>query len=189
MGLQLDFNLRESDNTKELSFTDTTGTYNAVSNPGGFGSPNDLTSDATIVELKITPPGGTEVIIDMLIPASGFPTTNKELEYIIKSQDLGLGTDADLPDGIWSITYEITTPGETSVVSSIQKIFISGQARCCVNNLFCDVDLCDCDGTQLAQALEASAYLKVARACAGCGNDTKFLQTLEIIKNYCNKSC
>ena len=189
MGLQLDFNIRQSDNTKELRFTETTGLYNAVSNPGGYGVLNDLPAAATIVTLKITPPGGVEVPIDMLIPVSGFPTFDKNVEYIVKGQDLGIGTDSNLPDGVWNVTYEVTTPGEVSMVTDIQKIFISARARCCVNNMLCDVDLCDCDGTQLAQALEASAYLQVAKACGGCGDSVKFTDTLKIISNYCNKCC
>ena len=180
MGLQLDFNIRESDNTKELRFIETTGLYNAVSNPGGYGVLNDFPSSATIVTLKITPPNGTQVAIDMLIPVSGFPTFDKNVEYIIKGQDLGIGTDVNLPDGVWDVTYEVTTPGEASMVVDIQKIFISGRARCCVNNMLCDVDLCDC---------EASAYLQVAKACGGCGDAVKFTETLKIISNYCNKCC
>ena len=127
MGLQLDFNIRESDNTKELRFIETTGLYNAVSNPGGYGVLNDFPSSATIVTLKITPPNGTQVAIDMLIPVSGFPTFDKNVEYIIKGQDLGIGTDVNLPDGVWDVTYEVTTPGEASMVVDIQKIFISGR--------------------------------------------------------------
>ena len=96
MGLQLDFNIRESDNTKELRFIETTGLYNAVSNPGGYGVLNDFPSSATIVTLKITPPNGTQVAIDMLIPVSGFPTFDKNVEYIIKGQDLGIGTDPNI---------------------------------------------------------------------------------------------
>jgi hypothetical protein len=189
MGLAVDFNIRQSDNARELSFTETTGTYHVSDNPGGWGAPNDTTSDPTVVEIKVTAPNESEATIDMLIPASGFPTTDKTIEYIIRSQDIGLGTDEQLPDGIWTIKYEITTPGETAVVSSVQKIFISGKARCCVNKMLASVDLCDCDSSQLKDATKAHDYLKVARACAGCGDSVKFVETLEIINALCNGNC
>lgn len=189
MGLTLDFNIKQSDNARELSFTETTGTYNVSDNPGGYGAPNDVVGDATVVELKITPPNGTEITINMLSPATGFPTTNKELEHIVRSQDLGLGTDVQLPDGVWSMTYEVTTPGEPSIVTTTQSILISGKARCCVNKMLANIDLCDCDGSDLARALEAFTYYRIAVYCAQCGDGNKFTETLEIIHKYCNNCC
>lgn len=187
MGLSLDFNIRQSDNARELSFTETTGIFNNPNNLGGWGAPNDDTNEATTVSIKVTPPDMPEVTINMLVPATGFPTTNKNLEYIIKSQDVGLDTDVELPDGIWTIKYEIVSPGEGNIpISSIQKILLSGQARCCVMKLLADVDLCDCDGTDKARALEAFTYYRMAISCALRGDEGKFLELLEIIKKYCN---
>jgi hypothetical protein len=187
MSLFIDFNIKQSDNAKELSFTETTGTYDVSDNTGGWGSPNDTTSDPTVVTLKITPPDGEETTINMLVPSTGYPTTNKELEYIIKSQDVGLGTDVQLPDGLWIIRYEITTPGEgASAVFSDQKILISGSARCCVAKLMACIDLDDCDGTDKARALEAWTYYKSAVYCAAVGDEAKFTELLNIVKGYCN---
>ena len=56
MSLYIDFNIRESDNARELLFNETTGTYNASANPSGWGTPNEATSAATAAVLKITPP-------------------------------------------------------------------------------------------------------------------------------------
>jgi hypothetical protein len=187
MSLFIDFNIKQSDNAKELSFTETTGIYNASTNPGGYGAPNDNPADVTALELKITPPGGTEVVINMLIPATGFPTENKSLEYIIKSQNIGLGTDIELSDGLYIIKYAVTSPsGGTIAEVSTQKILISGKARCCVAKLMACIDLCDCDGTERARALEAWTYYKSAVYCAAVGDEAKFTELLAIIKGYCN---
>ena len=188
MSLFIDFNIKQSDNARQLSFTETTGTYDAGSNIGGYGAPNDVVGDATVLQLKITPPGGAEVTINMLVPVSGYPTTNKELEYIIKSQDVGLGTDLELPDGIWIIKYETTTPGQgVNPLISNQKILISGKARCCVSKLMACIDIADCDGTERARALEAWTYYKSAVYCAAVGDEAKFSDLLAIIQGYCNE--
>lgn len=188
MGLSLDFNIKQSDNAKELRFTEQTGAYSSPNNIGGWGAPNALTAGPhNIIDILVTPPNSPEVTINLISPVSGFPTTNKSLEKIIKSQDVGLDANVELPDGIWIIKYEVETPGEgESSIFCNQKILLSGQARCCVYGLLAKVELCDCDGSDKARALEAWTYYRMALACALTGDEGKFLELLEIVKSYCN---
>lgn len=185
MAIFIDYNVYQSDNAKELKFVETTGAYNAVSNTGGWGAPNELVGDATLVELKITPPGGSEVTIDI---STNFPTTDNAIEKTLRSQDLGLGTDVGLPDGIWDFKYEVTTPSQGLIVNC-QNILISGGARCCVYNMLADAEIHDCDGSDLRRALEAFTYYRSALACAAAGHTDKFTELLALIANYCNKTC
>ena len=197
MALFLNFNIKQSDNARELAFTETTGAYNASTNPGGWGAPNPLTSVVTATAtLSILPPGATVATVIDLFPSS-FPTTDKTQEVIIKSQDFipSLGTDAILPDGLWEMTYTVedtvTSPGAIITYTNDQTIFISGQARCCVYGLLADADIscCDCDGSDLSRALEAFTYYRAAIACAACGNTSKFTEALGIVNNYCDSKC
>ncbi len=192
MALFLNFNIKESDNARELAFTETTGAYDAANNPGGWGAPNPLTSDMETATLSILPPGATTATDLNLFPSS-YPTTSNIQEFIIKSQDLGLGTDVKLPDGLWEMTYTVTdtTPNPDLVYTNNQTIFVSGQARCCVYGLLADTDIscCDCDGSDLARALEAFTYYRAAIACAACGNTSKFTEALGIVNNYCDSKC
>jgi len=191
MALYLNFNIKQSDNARELAFTETTGAYHAANNPGGWGAPNPLTSDQELATLSITPPGGTATVLNLF--ASSYPTTSNIQEFIIKSQDLGLGTDVQLPDGLWEMTYTVTdtTPVVDLVYTNDQTIFVSGQARCCAYGLLADADIscCDCDGSDLARALEAFTYYRSALACAACGNSSKFTEALAIVNNYCDDKC
>jgi len=187
--LFVDFNILQSDNAREFKFYETTGAYDANDNPGGYGTPNDTTGDVTSALLKVTPPGGTEVTLDLLVLSSFFPTTDKTKEFSIKSQDLSLGQDIQFADGAWTFKYEIEAPNEATTVINNQTILISGKARCCVYGLLADVDLCDCDGTDLARALEAYTYYRAAVACAACGDASKFADILKIIDKYCNCKC
>ena len=180
----IDFNVRESDNAREFLFNETTGTYNGSSNLGGWGSPNDLATAST-VELKITPPGGTQVTLDL---SSSFPTADSAIDYTIRTQDLSLGTDLKFADGEWLFVYEVTTPIEGTITNT-QTILILGQARICVNGLLANVDLCDCDGSDLRRALEAKTYLDAATASAAVGDIDKFTELLGLINNYCAKTC
>lgn len=185
MAVYIDFNVSESDNAKELSFIETTGAYDPVSNTGGWGAPNEATTDATLVQLKITPPDGTEVILDI---TPDYPTTDRSITKTIRSQDLVTGIDDDiLPDGLWLFKYEVTTPIQGLIINC-QTILISGNARCCVYGLLADIDLCDCDGSERARALEAFTYYRAAIACAASGNTEKFTELLKLIKTYCESS-
>ena len=186
MSLYTDFNIKQSDNAKEFTFTETTGAYNASTNVGGWGSPNEATSTATAVTLEVTPPGATAAIsIDM---SASYPTAVSTTEKTIRTQDLSLGTDGEFADGLWIFEYIVTTPLE-GALSNKQTIFISGAARCCVYNMLADIDLCDCDGTERARALEAFTYYRSAIACAAVGDSSKFTLILAIIEKYCNPTC
>jgi hypothetical protein len=192
MALYLNFNVKQSDNARELAFTETTGAYDVSNNPGGWGAPNPIISDQEEAEISVLPPGATTATVLNLFTVS-FPTTDNTQEFIIKSQDVGLGIDQILPDGLWEITYTVTdtTPVINLVYTNDQTIFVSGQARCCVYGLLADADIscCDCDGSDLARALEAFTYYRAAIACAACGNVCKFTEALALVMNYCDDEC
>jgi hypothetical protein len=185
MPVYIDFNIRESDNARELLFNETTGTYNASSNAGGWGSPNDAVGTATTVELKITPPDGTQVTLDL---STNYPTADSTIDQTIRTQDLSLGTDLKFADGLWLFEYEVTTSGQ-GLITNTQTILLLGQARICVFDMLADVDLNDCDGSELRRALEANTYLHAAIASASVGDTDKFTELLALIDNYCNNEC
>ena len=59
MSLILQFNISQSADCTEFVFQDTTGIYNAVGNPGGWGTPNvDILSVTPPCTLDITLPDG-----------------------------------------------------------------------------------------------------------------------------------
>lgn len=188
MSVYIDFNIRESDNAREILFNETTGAYNASGNPGGWGSPNDATTDATdpaLIVLKVTPPGGTEVSLDL---STSYPTADSTIDFTIRTQDLGLGTDDKFADGAWLFVYEVTTTTQ-GLITNTQTVLISGQARICVFGLLADININDCDGSDLRRALEAKTYLDAAVASAAVGDIDKFASLLTLINNYCNNAC
>jgi len=181
MAIFADFNVKQSDNAKELLFIETTGTYNAVSNTGGYGAPNELHSDATAAVLEVIIPNGTVFTLNLI---TSYPTNVTNNEYTIRSQDLGMTANVSLPDGIYNFKYTITLPTQGTVINE-QCILISGQARCCVYGLLTTADICDCDGSDMKRALEAFAYYRAAVACAAAGEASKFSDLLTLIGKYC----
>lgn len=188
MAIFVDFNVKQSDNAKELLFTETTGAYNITSNTGGYGAPNEPHTDATAATLDVTDPSGTTTTINLFGGAPDYPKDDLNNEHSIRTQALGLGDDLEFPDGIYTFKYDVTLPVQ-GVVSNEQCILISGKARCCVYGMLATVDLCDCDGSDLKRALEAFTYYRAAVACAASGESSKFEELLAIIDKYCKGQC
>jgi len=181
----IDFNIEQSDNAKEFRFTETTGAYDGNDNTGGWGTPNEaLPANPTSVTLTVTPPDGTAVVLDL---SANYPTVDRTIEEVIDSADLGSTSGAQLEDGAWTFLYTVNTGVNT--YTNTQTILVSGQARCCVYGMLCDATACNCDGASLSRALEAYTYYRMLIACALCGNQTKFEETLEIVEAYCEDSC
>ena len=182
----LDFNLLESDNSRELAFKNTTGAYNVSSNPGGYTSAN-LSAITTSV-LTITDPD--EEVYTLNIFPDGFPTTDTTKERTIRTQDLGLTADEQFTDGKWIFT--LTETAGATTYTTTQIILLLGQTRCSVFGLLSgtDVSACtDCDGSDLARALEAYTYYRMAVAAAACGNSTKFQEIIDVLDKYIGDSC
>ena len=188
MALTLDFLIKQSDNSRELTFTETTGSYVAGSNPGGWGSPNATLAQATSAVLTITDPDDEVYTLD--IEPDSFPTNDSTQELTIRTQDLGLTADGKFTDGKWTFLYTVVANAVT--YTSTQIILLSGQTRCSVFGLLAsaDVSACtDCDGSELARALEAYTYYRMAVAAAACGNSTKFQEIIDVLDKYIDSDC
>lgn len=188
MGLSIDFNIKQSDNARELTFTETTSIYQSGNNPGGWGSPNATIAQATSAILTITDPDGDSYTVD--IEPDGFPTNDSTTEVAIRTQDLGLTADGKFTDGKWTFLYTVIANSVT--YTNTQIILLSGQARCSVYGLLASADVSDCtdcDGSDLSRALEAFTYYRMAVAAAACGNSTKFENILDVIEKYTDDEC
>jgi hypothetical protein len=135
MGVLLNFCLAEQCDCKTALFNDTTGVYDAVTNEGGWGAPNTLSSAITSATIEITPKGyitpitftftivndvitaatrtdefGVVVNVLSLLSSTVFPffdfEFNSELLY-------GSSPSSDLADGSYLVTYECTDGTDT----------------------------------------------------------------------------
>jgi|TARA_R110002126_G_scaffold159053_1_gene306349 hypothetical protein len=187
MSVLLNFNIEETDNSKILNFKETTGAYDALNNTDGWGAPNEATTDAVTTTLTITDPSATVTILTSaeLAGLASFPNSNTGLILQITPEVIGGVIDSKFTDGLYTIAYEVITA--TTTYNVTHKVFVSGQARCCVYGMLGDVDLgnCDCTSADLADALEAYTFYRSLIANAACGNETKYTQLLGIISKLC----
>ena len=197
MALSLDFDVYPScDNTK-LIFKETTGSYNADTNSGGYESAsttNPATSDATAASLVVTDPGGTEYTLNLLSLAS-FPVSDRST-YDITMDLLGGGLGDVIPDGLYRFKYTVTTDsgdpaGASNYTKSKDEIFY-GVIQCCVFKQLADLDLecSDCDRKKKEDALMAFTLLQNLKYSAACGTVENFDVLLASINKLCNmKKC
>jgi len=187
MSVLLNFNIKETDNSKTLNFTETTGAYDALNNTDGWGAPNEATTDAVTTTLTITDTSGTVTILTSaeLAGLASFPTSDTGLILEITPEVIGGAIDSKFVDGLYTVTYEIVTTATT--YTTTHKVFVSGQARCCVYGMLGSVDLsnCDCTSADLADALEAYTFYRSLIANASCGNETKYTELLNIVNKLC----
>lgn len=184
MGLVLNFQICQVNGCSQLQFTETTGIYNAISNPGGYGSPNPLTSDALTAILIITLANGSSYNID-LFATGNFPTSDNTFIYNITNENIGYITSNAIPDQIITFTYIVTTASQTYTQTVQQGLYC--QVECCINTMFVNLDFgcSECFTHSIENALKAFALLQGLITSANCGSNTNFQNIL----NQLNKLC
>lgn len=178
-----------SNSCTELSVSETTGTYNASTNVGGYGAPNPTTGAIETYVLVITDPNGTQYTID-LEATTLFPTTDSTVSYTIPLSSLGNRTVIE--DGFWQFSWSALSAGPTNSVGN-SAYYFTCNTECCVAELLADITIDDdgCDACNDKQAektltyLRAKALLEALKNAAFCGKLTLFTN----IKSAINKIC
>lgn len=193
---------------------DSTGTYNAVTNPGGYGAPNPDSTAINKAIIKVYPPGFTVPIILTFTIAAGtitnatrtdpdgtittilsslstttFPWTDTD-PLILTSDLLGIGESESLESGSWLFEYIISTA--LAVFNTSIDTFFFCVAECCVNRMLLKVDNCDCGcgGNGYGeQYLKAKTLLDAAKFSAQWGLKEKAQSLLEEVQSICGSDC
>lgn len=182
-----------SNSCSELSVSETTGAYNALTNTDGWGTPNPETSDALTYVLTITDPDGVEYTIDLF--ANGFPTTDSTIEYSIPLTSLGNRTSIE--DGFWQFAWIVTGTYGFPISSAFSysgnsAYYFTCNTECCVAALLADItieeDDCNCNDKQSEKVLNylrAKAFLEALKNAAFCGKLTLFNNIKAAIDKIC----
>lgn len=182
--LKLNLNICESSCTcKWLEVTDTTGIYNASTNPYGWDSSstnNPSTTDVTSSTFTIVDPSGLTYTIDSTYP---IPSTSNTDIFIIYADDLGLSSTDKLLDGIYEITWTVgfTFNGSDETVSNTSSYLFTCQADCGVKNLYLDAIKSSCSSCKTGKkqkANEAYRALLEAKMAASCDMPDKAKELL-----------
>ena len=179
MALEVSFSFEEQNDNKVVTFTDDKGTYDAGSNPNGWGAPNTAPADIVdaggihtlSLDITITEPDGTATVYDQIDLHAEFGsfTDTGDLVYpidatylLVSSVALGVATD-ELPDGVWDVIYTLDE-GLGGEDIHTEKILIYGKVKVKVYDILRDIPVtyaCEtCDrADEISEADFAGAYL------------------------------
>lgn len=182
--LQVSFSSLQSANRKGIVFTDTTGAYDVVSNPDGYGAPNATIAQISQANLYITDTGGTTHVVNV------YPTfpSSSNATFTVNNTDLGLLATDVLPDGFYKVRYEVqgTTSTQNGVLSSVTKdMLLSGGVECCVRKMAAKGD-CNC---KKPEAVEARMLYEAMILSAENCDETCAEKILKELQRMCNKKC
>ncbi len=179
MALDLKLSICNSSNCSTVSITDTTGTYDASDNTGGYGAPNPLTGDTTSAIIVITYQDGSVTTTDVTSQHPN-PQTTETFTF----------TDIALPstlDGSYTVKYTVINPTGTYVVNSC--MILTCNARCCIDKMWAKAAEeasydCGCD-SYMKKALQAEGMLKALKNSAILSNDVARDKLLDTIQRLC----
>jgi hypothetical protein len=210
MAVALGIHICQTSNCKVLKFSETTGAYNAITNPGGWATgpynavtnPNPQTSNVNTGSLVIVNPSNvTSTITFAQLSAAGFPTDDSSIELDLFNGVSTIGVTGPsasaFPDGMYSFTYNLSGsygPGPIDFDYTVtQSVLLTCQTRCCIDKMFhlaSQSDCTDCKNEKLNNALEAEAFLKSAEYAAACGKIEMAKKNLAKAQWICNtKNC
>lgn len=168
------------DNCTTLVIKDLTREYDAVDNPGGYGTPNIEIGDVTGVTILITIPGSTTPIT--ITNPVGLPTLDTTFKYEVSTSVL-----SPIPDGIYKIEY-IITAGDESFSYGPRYFFFTCNVECCVFRIYSQIAQstdCACDSNIIKNALYASTLLEGLKSAKDCGNITAVNNILNKLTEMC----
>jgi hypothetical protein len=185
--LILQFEVSQTSDCTQFIFKDTTGIYDAVNNPGGWGTPNDdIGTLQTPTTIDITLPDGiTTYQIDLAtLPSSNIPADQPPNEQYFDMSYIG-GTAGDkIPDGIYTFLYTVTADQGTHTQVNVQGFIC--QVCCCVESMFKDIKSgCDCCDKDYMRLMEASLLLQGLQCQLDCGQVNEFNNTLSALQKIC----
>jgi len=187
MALELSFVTSMTVDGKVMTFQETTGEYNAVSNTTGWGAPNPLVGDATVATVEIIKPGDTTVYSINIL--ASFPSNDTSTAWGITMADLGGTADDVFPDGVYDITYKVTALAVDYQVSRYN--FAYANVKCCVQKMFANLTISGCSGcdtTAADKAITAYAYFKALLSASVCGELEEAASLLAYINKLCSGS-
>lgn len=188
MALDLKINITQADNGAFITLYDTTGAYDAGTNPGGYGAPNPATTDlnaATLQLYKMNEDGSyTSVYGPTSVYTAGvFPTDDTTY---------GLDITLDLEDGYYKAIYTVTdgavSPEENYSVTDYFTFY--ADARCCFKQKALKVENCKCGCSEVKLSLiEMHIAIEAIETAAADDNAVNVYNAIAYANRLCGCDC
>lgn len=213
MALEILCEVEETDGCLEWDFIDSTGAYNATTNPTGYGAPNMASTAVTSATITITPhgyttgyvfaftiaagtitactvtaPDGTVTNIFADLEHTAFPFTEDE-PFTIFNEWLGGEEDSEFTSNHYNFEYSVTNGTETYDTDLAQLIVCA--ACCCVHNMQVNLDPteCECQDEAIEKATRAQIYLDAAIFAMEENDVDKSYDLLQAAMALCENEC
>lgn len=134
--LTTNFSIQQNIGCAAIVFTDTTGSYNVSTNPGGYGTPNPAYADITNTLITFELSNGDTVEYTAFVPTA--------MNQSITLQAADLGYSAGIPDQIMTVTYSVYVEGDCRVGYKSTQVLLYCQTETCINNQIQSVLQGDC---------------------------------------------
>jgi len=198
----------------ELNLYDSTGTYNATTNPLGYGLPGGPgTADVTGCEIVVTYSSlGTYITYDLTVasrvitaatlaigsgtptnilaelPSTDWPSESTELFNLVGDYGVTLPTFTNEVFKVeYNITGEIAGPESFDFTTTAYEPVICA-ARCCVNRMFLEIDpSCACSDDKIKKALYGESLISQVEIASEQGDLTAALQAMEQLRLLCDQ--
>jgi hypothetical protein len=171
MALELNIGFGRSNDYFNIIVTDNTGVYNAVTNPGGYGTPNPAVGDFLTFDVSVTLPDPVTLLPSGTpITVSAYPTlpSSSSASYSITNVDLGFAADVALIDGVYLFDIVATT-GAAEFTYQRYGVF-SDIVGCCIKSLTLNAFGCDCNGKN-KNLVKANMWLSLLKPTVNDGGD------------------
>lgn len=190
MALIPNFTITVDSDVEGFVFTETTGQYDATTNPGGYGAPNDpladINSGVLVIENIIT-----GVVYDdiAITPADTDTDTAIALTSLLVDGVAAYAADEVFADGKYVFTYKLIDTDDTpdtvyqNEVSKLITPALNCKLASLANSIAID-ECADCSKKTINQFLEAFARYKAFYAAAVCLTDAKVITAYNLIYNY-----
>lgn len=201
MAVDLRFEIQLDCDCQGFDFTETTGSYDASNNTGGWGSPNLSTSDIdeATLDIKNVTTGTTYDQIDMTnfgYPSDSNKTTNISITSLNVNGSQQHSSGERFPDGVYRFTYTTTDNDTGTTFEQTIEILWTCNVKCKLIDVAADIasNNCDCrtdDSKQLFLDWFAWYYSIVyGGACSNQDAINNSLKTLnKEIDNWNCKNC
>lgn len=169
-----------------LTVEDTTGVYDATSNPTGWGSPNYAIADVQAAYITITFADGTQQTVDCF---PTLPNTSGTL-FTITNEDLGYGESEQIDDQVITLAYTVlgVSSGTPFQVTCSNLELLKCNAQCCVNERMAEVEVgCGCSSNEETQ--ELFFMLTAAEYAAECGKKERAQALIDFVNDKCGNGC
>lgn len=136
--MALEIKISIVNNKNEIIVVDSTGDYNAITNPTGWGAPNAAHTnvDVTSVRLTVTNPSGT-IFTDSVPPNSLYNTTfwtSTARAYEITADVSNIfTTNPIIADGVWKFVVDFTVLG--TPISITKYALRDNNLKCLIGQL------------------------------------------------------